>query len=223
MLVLSSNGIDLFRPTLPLGSVGIAPSIVRDYQIFREQPPYAHLGKERRKPFECIVVIHHDKSITDLIGTVNFATMMVMENIWTKAPEWAKRLTAVIAAITALSALLTTIFPWDPIKTTIALTLGGVAIMIFGSMCDHVTQRVDEKIDGMEKRMIARDKEQETSLKRLELMTLIAEHPENKVEIEKVAKYYFIDLKGDWYATELFSKWATEHGVDVGCIITEHH
>lgn len=220
MFILSSNGVDLFRPMLPLGSVGIAPSIVRDYQIFREQPPYARLGKERRKPFECIV-IHHDKSITDLIGTVNFATMMVMENIWTKAPEWAKRLTAVIAAITALSALLTTIFSWDPVKTTIALTLGGVAIIIFGSMCDHVTQRVDEKIDGMEKRMIVRDKDQELAICRLELMELMHNAPENKLEIEKVAYKYFHTLHGDTYMTDKYSKGAKKYGWETTFLVKE--
>lgn len=142
-----------------------------------------------------------------------------MSTVWERVPEGAKRITAVVGAITALVALLTTVFPWHPVRLTVALLIGGCSILAFGHMCDKLGERVDKKLDGMEKRMLERDKEQELSLKRLELITLMDAHPENKVEIERVARRYFIDLSGDWYATELYSKWATEHNGDIEFVI----
>ena len=40
----------------------------------------------------------------------------------------------------------------------------------------------------------------------------------NEAEIEKVARYYFVKLDGDWYMTGLYSKWAKEYNGDVSFI-----
>lgn len=141
--------------------------------------------------------------------------------IWERFPEWAKRLTAVIGAITALVALLTTIFPWDPIRLTVALVIGGVAILAFGHMCDKVTARVDAKLDGIEERMVKRDREQELAICRLELMELMHNAPENKLEIEKTAYRYFHTLQGDTYMTTLYSKGAKKYGWETTFIVKD--
>ena len=45
------------------------------------------------------------------------------------------------------------------------------------------------------------------------------DYPDNESEILKVANYYFNDLNGDWYMTELFTKWCDGRGIDVNKIV----
>lgn len=54
----------------------------------------------------------------------------------------------------------------------------------------------------------------EVQITRLELLNLIHNQPKNAAEIEKVAKRYFQELDGDWYATNLYSAWCQEYGGD---------
>lgn len=54
---------------------------------------------------------------------------------------------------------------------------------------------------------------------RSQLLTLMSNYPNNESEILKVARYYFKDLGGDWYMTQLFVQWASERGVDVDHIV----
>lgn len=63
------------------------------------------------------------------------------------------------------------------------------------------------------------DKRTEKQITRLELANLIHNQPHNNAEIEKVAKYYFIKLDGDWYMTGLYSNWAKEYDGDISFII----
>lgn len=144
-----------------------------------------------------------------------------METIWDKVPEGARRLTAVIGAITALVALLTSVFPWDPLRLTVALCIGGGAILVFGHMCDKMTLRVDKSLKDMEERMVERDHKQELAICRLELMELMNNTPENKLEIEKVAKRYFKTLRGNSWMSSVFSRWADEHGVDTTFLVKD--
>ena len=54
---------------------------------------------------------------------------------------------------------------------------------------------------------------------RMQLLTLINEDPDNTTDILKVAKYYFRDLKGDWYMSGMFTKWAEQHEIDVSHLV----
>ena len=54
---------------------------------------------------------------------------------------------------------------------------------------------------------------------RNQLLTLMSDYPDNESEILKVADYYFNDINGDWYMTELFTKWCDSRGIDVNKII----
>lgn len=54
---------------------------------------------------------------------------------------------------------------------------------------------------------------------RNQLLTLMNNYPHNTNEIMKVAKYYFKDLNGDWYMTELFIEWGEKEGIDVTDIV----
>ncbi len=151
-----------------------------------------------------------------------------MPKLLEEASEHVKRVTAIVAGVTAISGLVVAITGWDPAKVTLITSLAGIILIVFGMMCDRIVKRVDTRIDSVEKRMGERmdtiqkqNHEQDLSLKRLELMNLIAHTPENKVEIERVARHYFVTLKGDWYATKVYSKWADEHGGDISFVISE--
>lgn len=63
------------------------------------------------------------------------------------------------------------------------------------------------------------DKRTDQQITRLELANLIHNQPNNKAEIEKVARYYFVKLDGDWYMTGLYSTWAKNYDGDVSFII----
>lgn len=63
------------------------------------------------------------------------------------------------------------------------------------------------------------DRRTEQQITRLELANLIHNQPHNKAEIEKVARYYFVKLDGDWYMTGLYSTWATENDGNISFIV----
>ena len=50
-------------------------------------------------------------------------------------------------------------------------------------------------------------------------LLVLMEHDENEEEVLKVAKYYFNELKGDWYMTSVFERWAERHGVDAKTLL----
>lgn len=50
-------------------------------------------------------------------------------------------------------------------------------------------------------------------------LLILMEHDENSEEVLKVARFYFQELKGDWYMTSLFEKWADKHGVDAKTLL----
>lgn len=80
---------------------------------------------------------------------------------------------------------------------------------------------VSSQISELQQDVKNTDARQEQSLTRLELIMLMEHDPENKAEIEKVARYYFVILDGDWYMTGLYSKWASEYNGDISFIITK--
>ena len=55
---------------------------------------------------------------------------------------------------------------------------------------------------------------------RSQLLALMSDYPDNESEILKVADYYFNGLGGDWYMTDLFTRWADSRGIDVTKIVT---
>lgn len=48
---------------------------------------------------------------------------------------------------------------------------------------------------------------------RTQLLLMIADYPEERAEILELAKHYFADLKGNWFATPIFNKWLEEYDV----------
>ena len=82
---------------------------------------------------------------------------------------------------------------------------------VVGKINEETNKKLDtisSKIDGLE-----------LDSTRTQLLTLISDYPNNESEILKVAYHYFKVLNGDWYMSELFSKWATQKGIDVSDIM----
>jgi hypothetical protein len=47
---------------------------------------------------------------------------------------------------------------------------------------------------------------------RTQLLLMVLLKPNEKKEILTLAQHYFVDLKGNWYMTDIFDKWLLEKG-----------
>ncbi len=81
-------------------------------------------------------------------------------------------------------------------------------------LSNQISKDISDRITALETEVKAANVRTETQITRLELLNLMQNQPENVAEIEKVAKHYFRDLGGDWYATGLYSKWCAKYGGD---------
>ncbi len=98
-----------------------------------------------------------------------------------------------------------------------AVGIIGAAILGIGSwLTSQANAGMNNKLDTIIKKV---DTAEENAT-RSQLLTLMSDYPNNESEILKVAQYYFQDLKGDWYMTGLFTKWAESRGLDVSDIVS---
>lgn len=98
-----------------------------------------------------------------------------------------------------------------------AVSIIGAAAVGVGTWC--VTQMnagTNQKLDTI----IEKVDKAELDATRSQLLALMSDYPDNESEILKVADYYFNGLDGDWYMTDLFTKWADSRGIDVTKIVT---
>ncbi len=51
----------------------------------------------------------------------------------------------------------------------------------------------------------------ERDISRTQLLLLIVNYPEDKVEIMKLAEHYFKDLHANWYLSSIFNTWLQEN------------
>lgn len=72
---------------------------------------------------------------------------------------------------------------------------------------DQLNQNVDK--------ILELSKETRKDNVRIQLLMIMSHQPDNIDTILKIAEKYFIKLKGDWYMTNEFSKWANEHKVTI--------
>ena len=98
---------------------------------------------------------------------------------------------------------------------TAASIIGAAAVGISTWCVTRINAETNSKIDEVSNKIDSI----ELNSTRNQLLTLISDYPDNEDEILKVAKYYFRDLKGDWYMTTLFTKWAEDRGLDVDTIV----
>lgn len=80
-------------------------------------------------------------------------------------------------------------------------------------------KNIQGEVEKLSDKVESQDKQTDLQLTRLELLTLMNDNPHNVVEIEKVARHYFQDLNGDWYMSDLYSKWAKTYGGDAEIMV----
>ena len=106
-------------------------------------------------------------------------------------------------------------------------TIGAIIVIVgatTGACSWAVSQfqsAVAKQISDLTSEIKANEEKLNQQVTRLELANLIHNQPNNKAEIEKVARYYFVSLKGDWYMTGLYSSWADEHNGDISFIVSK--
>lgn len=87
----------------------------------------------------------------------------------------------------------------------------GCATWVFSQANADTNKKLDE--------IISRVEVAEQDAIRSQLLLLMNHYPENDSEIMKVAEYYFKELDGDWYMTEIFTKWAESRDINPDTII----
>lgn len=81
-------------------------------------------------------------------------------------------------------------------------TLISAVFTAFANRKSRLT-KIEGKLDEIEKNQ----KTAEKDALRTQLLMMIADYPEEKTEILKLAEYYFSDLHGNWTATAIFNRW----------------
>lgn len=107
---------------------------------------------------------------------------------------------------------------WSKTVGALIVLIGAVA-SVSTWVSSQFQNVVAAQIAGLRAEVQALDKRTDQQITRLELANLIHNQPHNKAEIEKVARYYFVKLDGDWYMTGLYSTWAKDYDGDVSFII----
>ena len=120
------------------------------------------------------------------------------ENQFGKISENLKKISAVISAIGVIV---------------------GAFVGVGGWIVNQVNAESNEQIQALEARLDEAHKESQLGITRLELQGLINDTPENRAEIEKLARYYFLELHGDTYMTSMYSNWATEYGGNIEIVL----
>lgn len=127
---------------------------------------------------------------------------------WDNTDKWVKRVLGLIATIGTIVGIVSGITGWVTAQ--------------LDTHFDAKIQTITQQIEELNNQSNAADKKLELSNTRLELTTLMTHNPKNVIEIERVAKYYFIELKGDWYMSQLYSDWAEKYGGDTS-FVTHHN
>lgn len=79
-------------------------------------------------------------------------------------------------------------------------------------MKDDSNNKIKQLTDGMDK-VLKISEETRKDTVRIQLLMILKHQPDNIDTILKIAELYFVKLHGDWYMTNVFTKWAKEHDV----------
>lgn len=99
------------------------------------------------------------------------------------------------------------------------IVIGGALIGAGKWLSAEINASTNARVDALEEKIGNNHTQQELATTRLELMVLMEHDPDNVVEIEKLARHYFLDLKGNMYMTSVFSKWCAAHGLNCAEIV----
>lgn len=95
----------------------------------------------------------------------------------------------------------------------IAIIGSGVLSTIVSAIITAIGNR-KSRLKVIENKLTKIEENQKTAEKdtlRTQLLLMIADYPEEKTEILKLAQHYFKDLDGNWTATAIFNRWIMEH------------
>ena len=99
------------------------------------------------------------------------------------------------------------------------IVIGGALIGAGKWLLAEINASTNARIDALEEKIDENAEADELATTRLELMVLMEHDPDNTIEIEKLARHYFLDLKGNSYLTSVFSKWCAAHGLNCAEIV----
>lgn len=103
----------------------------------------------------------------------------------------------------------------DAAEKLLLALLGGGNLILF---IKFLIERHDRKTERSEDNVLGGIQDRLTKIEkdgiRTQLLFLILIKPEEQAEILKVAEYYFVKLKANWYMTGFFKKWCDEHGLE---------
>ena len=91
----------------------------------------------------------------------------------------------------------------------IAIIGSGALSTIISAIITAVSNR-RSRLKKIEEKLTAIEKNQQTAEKdtlRTQLLLMIADYPEEKTDILRLAEHYFKDLEGNWVASSVFNHW----------------
>lgn len=112
---------------------------------------------------------------------------------------------------------------WDNLNEhtqKIASLITGIIVIgsAFIGATNYIVAKLDDHIAEQTQTIQSEMNEVKLSTTRNELLLMIQNSPTNVLEIERLAKHYFIDLKGNFYMTQKYSDWAKEYNGDTSFI-----
>lgn len=151
-----------------------------------------------------------------------------MKSSWDDAKTMWAHIGGVIAAVVAVSSLAINL-GFDPIHTWSTVTFGGFLIILniwFNDVQDkRFEKRMEEHEKDSDKKLNAYTesleeiqrllKETRLDTLRIQLTQYMEYQPHNHDTILKVARYYFVEMGGDWVMTEQFIAWAKAEKVPI--------
>lgn len=103
----------------------------------------------------------------------------------------------------------------DLLEKILLALLGSGNVILF---IKFLIERYDRKAERAEDNVLGGIQDRLTKIEkdgiRTQLLFLILIRPEETSEILKVAEYYFVKLKANWYMTGFFKKWCDERGLE---------
>ena len=162
------------------------------------------------------------------------------KSVWDDISKYWKRIAAVIAAVGVISTFIINVFNAPTDKVLIITAGTGIILLLISFYVDKQTQYSREEITQAKKnndenlanhikdsnqiingftdtlseiKKTGEDTRKDTL--RIQLLMIMKDQPENTDTILRLAQTYFIKLKGDWYMTSEFNKWAKAHDIEL--------